>query len=48
MDKPKDEPAVDWHDFPGGKEPDLLTTGISELCNQGKHNDCPGHGEYEG
>ena len=46
MDKAEDEP-LDWHDFREGDETDLLI-GICGPCNQGKHDDCPSHDEYEG
>ena len=38
---------LDWHEFPEGQEAKILT-GISEFCNDGKHEQCTGHGSHEG
>lgn len=38
---------LEWHEFPEGEEPEVLT-GISTFCDEGKHAECPGHGEHEG
>ncbi len=34
-------------DFPEDSNPRVLT-GISDPCRKGKHEDCPGRGEYDG
>jgi hypothetical protein len=31
---------MDWHEFPEGEEPRVLT-GISSLFDEGKHAECP-------
>ena len=36
-----DNKTVDWHEFPEGEEPELLT-GISIFCQVDKHEECPG------
>jgi hypothetical protein len=38
---------LDWHEFPEGAQPRVLT-GFSSVCKDGQHEECPGHGEYEG
>lgn len=34
---------MEWHKFPEGEEPTVLTS-ISEYCNAGEHDKCPGIG----
>ena len=43
-DDPEDD--LEWHEFPKGEEPRVLT-GFSSVCKEG-HDQCPGHGEYGG
>lgn len=31
---------MEWHEFPEGDEPEVLT-GISSFCEEDKHEDCP-------
>ena len=38
--------TMEWREFPEGEEPVVLTA-ISSLCNDGKHDQCPGHAESE-
>ncbi len=45
MDDAQDE--LEWHEFPEGEGPVVLT-GLSTVCTDGKHEECPGHGEHEG
>jgi hypothetical protein len=37
---------MEWHEFPEGEEPEV-PTGISILCDEGRHTECPGHATSE-
>jgi len=40
--RPWDNAGVEWHRFSEGEEPSVLT-GVSLLCDEGRHAECPGH-----
>jgi hypothetical protein len=46
-DESDDLDSLEWYEFPNGDGPEVLT-GFSTTCKEGKHKDCPGHGEHEG
>lgn len=38
---------MEWHEFPEGEEPVILT-GVSNFCSEGKHAECPGLAKHGG
>jgi hypothetical protein len=46
MAQDNSEDDLEWHEFPEGEEPRVLT-GFSTVCGCGKHDEYPGHGEYD-